>query len=392
MKRKDNALVKLLVLISLLLVLRVGVVNHAFRSQNIGLKYRDIKISKSMTIPYFNDKKLNGLIDNYIKDNSCTKLDYNIFYIDSFKVNVFLDCNKKGSFIYDTKTSSKLNLVDITGDTKKLLSKISSLLKKKYPANVLTSLSVLDGTFNIKDNEIDAYYKDGVNVKVNNNEIKGIMDYDMKYDKEYTNEEYTIDKTKKHIAFTFDDGPAPYDIEIVDALNEYHAKATFFMLGNMMSKNGDAIKKIVDSGMEYGNHTFNHKALFFLDNPEIQSEITNTNNMFKNITNNDLTLLRPPYGYFKQNTIDISNMPIILWNVDTEDWKNKDTKMIYDEIMKAQDGDIILMHSLYAATKDAVKLALPALYENGYEVVSVSELFNLKGITLEPGKVYRSAN
>ena len=66
MKRKDNALVKLLILISLLLVLRVGVVNYAFRSENIGLKYRDIKISKGMTIPYFNDKKLNGLIDNYI--------------------------------------------------------------------------------------------------------------------------------------------------------------------------------------------------------------------------------------------------------------------------------------------------------------------------------------
>ena len=392
MKRKDSTLVKFLILILILLVLRVGVVTRAFESDNIGLKYRKVEINKNLTIPIFNDKYLNKLIDKYIEDNSCEKLDYNIFYIDSFKVNVFLDCNKKESFIYDAKTSNKLSLIDLTSDSKTLLSKINALLKKKYPANVLSSLSVLDGTFNIKDNEIDAYYDNGISVKVNNNEIKDIMKYKMKYDKEYKNESYEIDNTKKHIAFTFDDGPAPYDIEIIDSLNDYHASATFFMLGNRMNDNQDVIKKIIDNNMEYGNHTFNHKALFYLENEEIASEINSTKALFKTITGRDLYLTRPPYGYFKQNAIDIINAPIILWNIDTEDWKNKNPKIIYNEIMKAQDGDIILMHSLYEATRDAVRMALPKLYENGYEVVSVSKLFEIKGISLEPGKVYRSAN
>lgn len=391
MRKKNSGVVKLIIILIILLVLRVGVVNHAFNSQNIGLKYKEVKTSGFIK-PFFNDKKLNKKVNNYIKDNSCQSLNYNIFYIDSYKVNVFLDCNKKESFIYDAKKQEEISLLDITSDTKTLLTKIKSLLEKKYTPNVLSSLTVLNGTFNIKSNEIDAYYNDGVNVRINNNEIKGIMNYHMEYDKTYKNETYEIDKTKKHIAFTFDDGPAPYDIEIIDALNKYHAKATFFMLGNMMNKYQYVVKNIVDNNMECANHTFNHQALFYLEDEEISNEINNTNILFNSITGKELTMLRPPYGYFKQNTIDIANKPIVLWNIDTEDWKHKDANLVYKEIMKAQDGDIVLMHSLYESTKDAVIKALPDLYKNGYEVVSVTELFNLKGIPLEPGKVYRSAN
>ena len=391
MRRKNSSVVKLIIILVILLILRVGVVNHAFNSQNVGLKYKEVKTSK-FTKPLFNDRKLNKLINVYIKDNSCQKLDYNIFYIDSYKVNVFLDCNKKESFIYDAKKQDKISLLDITSDTKKLLSKIRALLETKYTPNVLSSLSVLNGTFNIKSNEIDAYYDNDINVKVNNNEIKGIMNYDMEYDKTYKNETYEIDKNKKHVAFTFDDGPAPYDSIIIDELLKYHASASFFMLGNMMGKYPDIVKKIVDSNMEYGNHTFNHQALFYLEDADILNEINSTNQAFNSITGKNLDLLRPPYGYFKQNAIDISKKPIVLWNIDTEDWKSKDANKVYKEIMKAQDGDIILMHSLYETTKDAVIKALPELYKNGYEVVSVSKLFELKGIPLEPGKVYRSAN
>lgn len=391
MRRKNSSVVKLIIILVILLILRVGVVNHAFNSQNVGLKYKEVKTSK-FTKPLFNDRKLNKLINTYIKENSCQSLNYNIFYIDSYKVNVFLDCNKKESFIYDAKKQDKISLLDITSDTKKLLSKIRALLETKYTPNVLSSLSVLNGTFNIKPNEIDAYYDNDINVKVNNNEIKGIMNYDMEYDKTYKNETYEIDKNKKHVAFTFDDGPAPYDSIIIDELLKYHASASFFMLGNMMGKYPDIVKKIVDSNMEYGNHTFNHQALFYLEDAEILNEINSTNQAFNSITGKNLDLLRPPYGYFKQNAIDISKKPIVLWNIDTEDWKSKDANKVYKEIMKAQDGDIILMHSLYETTKDAVIKALPELYKNGYEVVSVSKLFELKGIPLEPGKVYRSAN
>lgn len=79
MKRKDSTLVKFLVLILVLLILRVGVVTRAFKSDNIGLKYKEVKVNKSLTIPKFNDRNLNRLINEYIKENSCEKLDYNIF-------------------------------------------------------------------------------------------------------------------------------------------------------------------------------------------------------------------------------------------------------------------------------------------------------------------------
>jgi peptidoglycan/xylan/chitin deacetylase (PgdA/CDA1 family) len=85
-------------------------------------------------------------------------------------------------------------------------------------------------------------------------------------------------------------------------------------------------------------------------------------------------------------------MPCILWSVDTLDWKTRDSESVYNEIINnVKDGDIVLMHSLYKSTAEAVEKVLPELYKEGYQIVSVSKLFELKDKTLEIGKSYTSA-
>jgi peptidoglycan-N-acetylglucosamine deacetylase len=81
---------------------------------------------------------------------------------------------------------------------------------------------------------------------------------------------------------------------------------------------------------------------------------------------------------------------MICWSIDSEDWKSRDPDKIYEQIVgKVQDGDIILMHDIHTCTLEAMKAVIPALIEDGFQLVTVSDLFEMKGITPEAGKVYR---
>ena len=124
---------------------------------------------------------------------------------------------------------------------------------------------------------------------------------------------------------------------------------------------------------------------------ELLEEEKSTNLIYKSITGQDLKLLRPPYGNVNDTMKQNLNLTFINWNLDTEDWRYRNTNHIYDSVInKVKDGDIILMHDLYETTIEAVEKLLPELYVRGFQVVSVSELANIKGQTLEVHKVYRS--
>lgn len=86
-------------------------------------------------------------------------------------------------------------------------------------------------------------------------------------------------------------------------------------------------------------------------------------------------------------------MPMILWNIDTLDWKTKDTQSTIDCVLNtADDGDIVLMHDIHSSTVDASLQLIPKLIENGYQLVTVSEMAEARGIILENGKVYTDFN
>lgn len=201
-----------------------------------------------------------------------------------------------------------------------------------------------------------------------------------------------VNRDKKMIALTFDDGPNYNTSRLIDVLNEYNVKATFFVLGSRAFDNEEIIRKMSDSGMEIGNHTFNHLLLTRESEDVIKREIEDTNNIIYSFTGKMPSLLRPSYGSVNSKIKRMVNMPIIIWDIDTLDWKYHNSKRITSRVVnKARDGDIILMHDIYSASVNAVLNIIPILQKEGYEFVTVSELFYYKGITLDNGKVYGMA-
>ena len=392
-------LFKYLIIIILAVFIKIALNTQIENDTGIEVFYKNVSMLNdkvNFKKPYFNDDTLNNMVDTYIVDNSCKELNYNVFKINKSEVNVYLDCGRKESFIYNSKTKGEVSILSVIKDERRFTKKLKKLLFLKYPKYITDSVSITDGIYNIKDNEIVAYYKNDtadINIKINNNEIKNLMDYEMVYDETKKNEEWKPDLTKKHIAFTFDDGPSSYDNRIIDLLNDYHATATFFVVGNRMDSFQNELKKMVNSGMEVGNHTCDHKYLVNLTDDEVLNEFNTTNNIFKSITGKEIGVLRPSYGAIKQSALDKTGKSSILWDIDTLDWKTRDKNKVHEEIMKnPQDGDIVLMHSLYESTADAVEMSLKDLYARGFEVVSVQELFKIKGKTYEPGKTYRSVS
>lgn len=382
----------------LLFFVKLLICSNVTNAQNLNVVYvstavehDNVKYKK----PIFNDDRLNDEINKYLDNNKCLSLNYNVSPISKYEVNVYLSCNNRPiNFIYNLKKRKFLKLDDFIIDKDKFSNKVRELLYLKYPKDLFSDIDVFSGTFDIKENEIKGYYiihNNEYSIRINNNEIKGLIKYDHVYDKDYKNEEYKLDTSKKIIAFTFDDGPSIYDKEIVNILKNNHASATFFIVGSRIDTYSDVVKYMVSNSMEVGNHTFDHKSMVKISDEEKEAQIFNTNDKFKNLTNKDLYLFRPSYGAINKDVLVKANMPVILWDVDTLDWKTRNKDLIKEEILNnSKDGSIVLMHSLYASTRDALKEVLPILYERGYEVVSVSELAKIKGITLNAGETYRN--
>lgn len=223
-------------------------------------------------------------------------------------------------------------------------------------------------------------------IDTSNNSVSRINKTNYEYDVVINRK---IDKSKKMIALTFDDGPNYNTSKVIDVLNKYDIRATFFVLGSRAINNKNILKKMADSGMEIGNHTYNHLLLTKYDENKIRSEIEDTSEVIYSATKKRTKLLRPSYGSVNNKIKKVANMPIIIWDIDTLDWKYHNSKRITSRVVnKVRDGDIILMHDIYSASLNALSNIIPILQDNGYEFVTIDELFYYKGISLENGKVY----
>lgn len=192
------------------------------------------------------------------------------------------------------------------------------------------------------------------------------------------------------IALTFDDGPSRYTPVILDKLQEYGAKATFFVVGSRVSKYADIIKREADMGMEIGNHSWSHANLSKLSASAVNLQKTQTDDAVRQITGKNTTLVRPPYGSKNQTVSDVFNLPVILWSVDTLDWKTRSVKSTVDNVIRnAKDGDIVLMHDIYEESANAAAELIPKLIDEGYELVTVSEMAAARG-GLKNAQVYSS--
>jgi len=209
-------------------------------------------------------------------------------------------------------------------------------------------------------------------------------------------EQYTdsshIDPEKKIVALTFDDGPSVNTAKIVETLVKYNVHATFFVVGNEIPNNPQNVNLVYDTGSEVASHTINHPNLNKLSEEEVHHEIDGNQELLNKAlgTNRDF-LLRAPYGNANDTVKALAGHPLINWSVDTLDWDTKNADSVFEEVKKyTKDGAIILMHDRYPSTAEAVKLVVPWLLEQGYQVCSVSEMFAAREVPLKNGEVYYS--
>lgn len=203
----------------------------------------------------------------------------------------------------------------------------------------------------------------------------------------------TMDKAPKgaKVALTFDDGPGIYTDRLLDALEKNNAKATFFMVGTNVSDFPDTVNRIEKLGCELGNHTYSHKDLTSLSSDEISDQVEDMNYGLNEFLGHGSSLVRPPYGSVNETVQSSVNYPLILWSLDTLDWETLDTQATIKNVFEnVQDGDIILMHDIYESSVAAAEILIPELIKQGYELVTVSELAQSKGIDLQAGQVYGS--
>ena len=240
-------------------------------------------------------------------------------------------------------------------------------------------------------------YSDGeISILIPESELKGIIK-----EKYLTIEEQVVDvsepikrdlselKDKKLLAFTFDDGPSDGPTnKLLDNLEKYNARVTFFVLGSRINSYSSSLKRAYEMGNTIGSHTYNHLNLFQLEDYDTMKEINNTNDAIESILGFRPKYLRAPYGNTNTHIKELSNMYTILWDVDTEDWKYKDAEKIKDNIVShAHDGAIILLHDIYNTSVEGALLAMEELQDE-YAFVSLDEMIELKGITLDKSKSY----
>lgn len=334
-KKKHLLIIIFLVLIILFLFVFCSLSNKHDVINKI-IKKEENTYSYLINYPYFNNDKVDNYVDNYLSEK------INAIILDNGELFIDYDYN-----ILDNNIFIKFY---------EYVTKLNTIKENIYEINY--------------DYELDNIIKKIVN-KIDNYDILN----------------YT--KSDKMVAFTFDDGPSYNTIKIVNTLVKYDSKATFFLVGNKIEKYAKTMDVLVKNGMDIGNHTYSHKELTKLSDKEILKEIDLTNEVIYNKTGIKPMFLRPSYGAMNKRIKKLSTMPIIIWNIDTLDWKYYNSNKIKDKILKyVSDGDIILMHDTYVATLNAVEMVIPELKKQGYKIVSVSELFKYNGIKPKLGIGY----
>lgn len=193
--------------------------------------------------------------------------------------------------------------------------------------------------------------------------------------------------TNKTVALTFDDGPDnKYTEQILDILNHYEIKATFFLVGIQIERFPDIVKRIAEEGHDIGNHSWSHAKFSELSKEQMVQEIRKTNEFIESITGQSTNLFRAPYGDTTASVmaqIVQEEQHTIGWSVDTKDWNGTTPEEMMDILKRQlQPGGIILQHSFGGKngnldnTIEVLPLMIEYLIKEGYHFLTVTEALN----------------
>lgn len=192
------------------------------------------------------------------------------------------------------------------------------------------------------------------------------------------------------IAITFDDGPGKYTSQLLDGMDEIGGHVTLFMVGGAVPGNYELVERAYLAGHQIASHSWNHPELPTLDDDGVRRQFASSYNVL-NVACGTGTryMVRFPYGRASSRVYSLVNAPAIFWSVDTLDWRYRDSEKVYYTILReARDGSIVLLHDIHETSVIAALRAMKTLKSWGYELVTVSELYRRRGITLKNGGSY----
>lgn len=414
-----------------------NIYNYTKESKNYSI---NIKYKKANTEEL--NEKIKVLLEkekeNFIKEATENKINPNIkydLYINGNNkkynnlefVNITINKFNGGnhyhknyvSYAYDKSEKKFITIEDIIKDELSFeqISLISKHLLNKYVEENKIKLdeTILEKGTTTKEENYRNFYlsKEGLTVTFIPYQISSWSDGEMKITipwnklngllkEKYQNKKLTQEtvtrnkrdiskyKNKKVIAFTFDDGPNTTTTKkLLNSLDKYDAKVTFFVLGSRVEANKEVLKRAYEEGNDIGSHTYSHKDLTTLKAKELEKEINKTNEKVKQIIGVEPIYLRPPYGSINNHVKNKYIMHTICWNIDSLDWKNKNRNKIKKMIVSnARDGAIVLLHDIYEESVNGALLAMKELQKKGYNFVTITEMAELKNITLGYDKTY----
>jgi peptidoglycan/xylan/chitin deacetylase (PgdA/CDA1 family) len=195
---------------------------------------------------------------------------------------------------------------------------------------------------------------------------------------------------QKLVALTFDDGPVPNTSALLDILKQEKVTVTFFVLGQRVNRFGDITQRAYAEGHQIASHTTNHKDLTKLPPPARQAEIGGTVDAIERTVGVKPTVMRPPYGAWNADVMSDAGVPLVLWSIDTNDWKYRNPDQIYEHVMaNVRDGSIVLFHDIYPSSVQAAAKIIPALKQQGYAIVTINRLIMARDGSFAPEHYYR---
>ena len=199
---------------------------------------------------------------------------------------------------------------------------------------------------------------------------------------------YSVERDSKAIALSFDAAWGNEDTQLlIDILNQYNVKATFFLVGDWVDRYPESVKQLYDAGMEIGNHSDNHAHFTKLSSEGITADVSACNEKIKAITGAAPTLFRCPYGEYDDHVVSAINnmgMQVIQWDVDSLDWKELSAEEIYERVpSRAAPGSICLFHNAALHTPEALPSIIEYLLSEGFSIVPISQLIYTENYTID---------
>lgn len=329
--------------------------------------------------------------DSYFSLSNGNNVGSIIYDIHKHSSGALLEESVKQVFLITApaETYSPKDFVDIsaTGSIHEFIGKISEIFSKKFPNKSLYPADILeqnligyldDPQFSFSGSDVHFYINSGIFSQNVDKSMELVVPYaDVQkiilstpkpkvLPTEKKAEKNGMPKSsdgKKYVALTFDDGPHKVNTPaLLDILKTKKVHATFFVLGENVAGREEILKREVVEGHEVGMHSWSHPSFTKLSKQAMRTEMQKTEEAIRNATGITPKIFRPPYGAYNPTVIKTTNIPIIMWSVDSLDWKNRNVqKNLKTALSEVYDGSIILFHDIHKESVDTIPALIDAL-------------------------------